>query len=53
MINIEQYKGKEASVNSYLLSDNDNVIVVDLLRNSAEAEKLADHIEAGRKKHNT
>src|SRR5579863_10127702 len=46
MIAIERYQGEEASVNSYLISDSRNVIVVDLLRNSAEAEKLADHVES-------
>lgn len=53
MINVERYAGQEASVNSYLLSDNDSVIVVDLLRNSAEAEKLADHVEATGKRLDT
>jgi hypothetical protein len=50
MIKVEQYKGKQADVNSYLLSDIGNVIVIDLLRNSAEAEKLANHVEASGKK---
>lgn len=45
MINIEPYEGTEANVNSYILSDDENIIVVDVLRNSAEAEILADHIE--------
>ncbi len=49
MIKIERYKGAEADVNSYLLSDVDNVIVVDVLRNSAEAARLADHVEASGK----
>ena len=49
MIDIERYAGKQASVNSYLLSDANSVIVIDLLRNSIEAEELADHIEAGGK----
>jgi hypothetical protein len=49
MINIERYAGKEASVNSYLLSDARSVIVVDLLRNSREAEALADHVVASGK----
>ena len=33
-------------MNSYLLSDSKNLMVVDLLRNSPEAEQLADHVEA-------
>lgn len=50
MINIERYAGKEANVNSYLLSDANSVIIVDLLRNSPEAEHLADHIQASGKR---
>ena len=50
MINIERYAGEQASVNSYLLFDADHVIVVDLLRNSLEAEGLATHVEASGKK---
>lgn len=50
MIQIERYKGIEADVNSYLLSDAENVIAVDVLRNSTEAEKLADHLEASGKR---
>jgi glyoxylase-like metal-dependent hydrolase (beta-lactamase superfamily II) len=49
MINIERYAGTQANVNSYLLSDANSVIVVDLLRNSPEAERLADHVEASGK----
>jgi glyoxylase-like metal-dependent hydrolase (beta-lactamase superfamily II) len=50
MINIERYAGKQANVNSYLLSDANGVIVVDLLRNSPEADRLADHVQASGKK---
>jgi glyoxylase-like metal-dependent hydrolase (beta-lactamase superfamily II) len=46
MINIEPYAGIQANVNSYLLSDAKSLIVVDVLRNSQEAERLADHVEA-------
>jgi glyoxylase-like metal-dependent hydrolase (beta-lactamase superfamily II) len=49
MINIERYAGTQANVNSYLLSDANSDIVVDLLRNSPEAERLADHVEASGK----
>ncbi|ABV35267.1 metal dependent phosphohydrolase [Shewanella sediminis HAW-EB3] len=52
MINIERYEGTEANVNSYILSDDENTIVVDALRNSTEAESLADHIETKGKKLN-
>jgi glyoxylase-like metal-dependent hydrolase (beta-lactamase superfamily II) len=45
-IEIQRYAGRQANGNSYLLSDAENVIVVDLLRNSAAAEELADHVEA-------
>ncbi len=50
MIDIERYAGKQVSVNSYLLSDATTLIVVDLLRNSLEAEKLADHVAASGKR---
>lgn len=50
MIQIEPYKGIEADVNSFILSDAENIIVVDMLRNSAEAEQLADHIKSSGKK---
>jgi hypothetical protein len=40
MIIIDRYAGIQANVNSYLLSDSKSVIVVDLLRNSSEAEKI-------------
>jgi glyoxylase-like metal-dependent hydrolase (beta-lactamase superfamily II) len=50
MINIERYAGKQANVNSYLLSDANGVMVVDLLRNSPEADRLADHVQASGKK---
>ena len=50
MIDIQRYTGTQANVNSYLLSDADSVIVVDLLRNSPEAEKLADHVASSGKK---
>jgi glyoxylase-like metal-dependent hydrolase (beta-lactamase superfamily II) len=53
MISVERYAGEQASVNSYLLSDSKNVIVVDLLRNSSEAEALADHVQATGKKLST
>jgi glyoxylase-like metal-dependent hydrolase (beta-lactamase superfamily II) len=50
VVEIERYPGNEASVNSYLISDARNLIVVDLLRNSREAEALADHVESTGKK---
>jgi glyoxylase-like metal-dependent hydrolase (beta-lactamase superfamily II) len=50
VVEIERYQGQEASVNSYLISDATNLIVVDLLRNSSEAERLADHVESTGKK---
>jgi len=50
MIEIQRYAGQEANVNSYLLSDAENVIVIDLLRNSNEAVALADHVEGTGKK---
>ena len=50
MIEIQRYAGQEANVNSFLLSDAESVIVIDLLRNSHEAVALADHVEATGKK---
>ena len=47
MIEVSCHKGSEANVNSFILSDDENIIVVDMLRNSAEAERLADNIEKG------
>jgi glyoxylase-like metal-dependent hydrolase (beta-lactamase superfamily II) len=47
-IRLEVYNGLEASVNAYLFSDNQSIILVDCLRNSQEAKNLADDI----KKHN-
>ncbi len=40
-ISLSIYNGVEASVNAYLFTDKDSAILVDCLRNSAEAEKLA------------
>ena len=50
MIKITCHKGTEANVNSFLLSDDENIIVVDMLRNSAEAEQLADQVKKTNKK---
>jgi len=50
MIEVSCHKGSEANVNSFILSDDENIIVVDMLRNSAEAERLADNIEKAKKK---
>jgi glyoxylase-like metal-dependent hydrolase (beta-lactamase superfamily II) len=46
-VRIERWAGHEASVNSWLVHDDTSTVVVDVLRNSAEAERLADHLEAG------
>jgi hypothetical protein len=53
MISIERYAGVQANVNSYLLTDSKSVLVVDLLRNSREAKKLADYVEATGKRPET
>ena len=50
MINVEQFHGSEADVNSFILYKPENAIVIDVLRSSEEAEKLADRIEALDKK---
>ncbi len=49
-LNLSIYNGVEASVNSYLFSDSDSAILVDCLRSSTEAGKLAEFVRsAGRK----
>ena len=45
-LTVEVFKGKEASVNSYLFSNGKSLMVMDVLRNSAEAEGLAQFIKA-------
>jgi glyoxylase-like metal-dependent hydrolase (beta-lactamase superfamily II) len=50
MITVQQFTGTEANVNSFTLSNDDHVIAVDLLRNSAEAQIFANQIAASGKK---
>ena len=45
-LQVEVFKGKEASVNSYLFSNGETLMVMDVLRNSVEAQKLAEVIRA-------
>lgn len=45
-LQVEVFKGNEASVNSYLFSNGESLMVMDVLRNSDEARKLADVIKA-------
>ena len=45
-LQVEVFKGKEASVNSYLFSNETSIIVMDVLRNSPEAMELAAFIKA-------
>jgi glyoxylase-like metal-dependent hydrolase (beta-lactamase superfamily II) len=49
MIIVKQFTGTEASVNAFTLSNEQNVIAVDLLRNSVEAKVFADQISASGK----
>ena len=44
-LNLSIYNGVEASVNSYLFTDSDSAILVDCLRNSEEAKKLASFVK--------
>jgi glyoxylase-like metal-dependent hydrolase (beta-lactamase superfamily II) len=44
-IKLNVYHGVEASVNAYIFSDNQSIILVDCLRNSNEAALLADSIK--------
>ena len=48
-IQLDVYHGKEASVNAYLFSDQQSMIVVDCLRNSEEAGLLANRISSHKK----
>ncbi len=48
-IRLEVYHGKEASVNAYIFSDDQSVVLVDCLRNSQEAALLAEHIKNHKK----
>jgi hypothetical protein len=44
-IQLDVYNGVEASVNAYLFSDNQSMILVDCLRNSKEANNLANFLK--------
>ncbi len=44
-LQIDVFKGKEASVNSYIFHNGTSQIVVDVLRNSQEAKELAELIQ--------
>ena len=44
-IHLDVYQGNEATVNAYLFSDNQSIILVDCLRNSEEAKALAEMIK--------
>jgi len=44
-IKLDIYHGIEASVNAYIFSDNESIILVDCLRNSKEARVLAEEIK--------
>ena len=44
-IQLDIYEGKEATVNAYIFSDNESIVLVDCLRNSHEASLLAERIK--------
>ncbi|UWQ89647.1 MBL fold metallo-hydrolase [Rhodobacteraceae bacterium M382] len=46
MLNLDVYHGVEANVNSYLFTDNNSAVLVDCLRNSEEAAKLAEFVKS-------
>lgn len=48
-LTVEAYHGIEASVNAYIFSDDNSIILVDCLRNSTEARSLAAHIKSLKK----
>lgn len=45
-LKVEVFKGKEASVNSYLFSNGKSLMVMDVLRSTEDAKKLADFIKS-------
>lgn len=45
-MSIQAFAGEEASVNSYIITNDSHAIVVDTLRNGAEAAKLADMVRS-------
>lgn len=45
-LKVEVFKGQEASVNSYLFSNGESILVMDVLRNSQEAGLLAQKIKS-------
>ena len=45
-LTVEVFRGEEASVNSYIFSNGSSQIVMDVLRNSREAQKLAERIRS-------
>ena len=45
-LQVEVFKGKEASVNSYIFNNGHSIVVMDLLRNSKEALDLAKFVKA-------
>jgi glyoxylase-like metal-dependent hydrolase (beta-lactamase superfamily II) len=49
-LSLEVYHGLEASVNAYLFYDHDTAVLVDCLRNSEEAKRLAGFIKSKGKK---
>ena len=46
MLNLDVYHGVEANVTSYLFTDNNIAVLVDCLRNSEEAAKLAEFVKS-------
>lgn len=48
-IRLDVYHGKEASVNAHIFSDDQSITLVDCLRNSEEANHLADRIKSQKK----
>ena len=45
-LTVDVFKGKEASVNSYVFSNGKSVVVMDVLRNTEEAKALAEFIRS-------
>jgi glyoxylase-like metal-dependent hydrolase (beta-lactamase superfamily II) len=44
-LKVEVYKGKASSVNAYIFENGKSVVLMDVLRNSEEAQKLAEYVK--------
>ncbi|MEI6945791.1 MBL fold metallo-hydrolase [Paraflavisolibacter sp. H34] len=45
-LKVEVYQGRASSVNAYIFDNGQSIVLLDVLRSSLEAEKLAEHVKA-------